>query len=227
MERKSKIWYLENFNFFAELTMEQRTFIRQNTVMRTVEKNDPVYFQEDFAHSIYFLKEGCIKISKFSEKGQEFLVTLLNPGEIFGEASVLGNNKRQEAAIAEESAIFCVMKEEKMRELLLMVPILNLKFSQLLEKRLEKTQKRLEDLSFKSNHQRILDFIRELVKLSSTSDDGEIVIPNRLTHEKIAQLTSTNRQEVSSVFNYLKRNRVIDYNRKSIRVLKIRDLERA
>lgn len=227
LELKSKIWYLENFNFFSELTLDHRTFICQNTVMKTVDKNDPVYFQEDYAHSIYFLKEGRIKISKFSEKGQEFLVTILNPGEIFGEASILGKNLRKEAALAEESATFCVMKEEKMRELLLMSPVLNLKFSQLLEERLEKTQKRLGDLSFKSNHQRIIDFIKELVQVSSEAHGGEIVINNTLTHEKIAQLTSTNRQEVSSVFSYLKRNRVIDYNRKTIRVLKIEDLARS
>lgn len=227
METKSKIWYLENFNFFADLNSEQRSFIHQNTVMKTVQKDDLVYFQKDFAHSIYFLKEGQIRISRFSEKGQEFIITLLKPGEIFGEASIVGQNIRQEAAIVEESATYCIMKEGKMKKLLLMSPAFNFKFSQLLESRLEETQKRLEDLSFKSNHQRILDFLKDLVQVSNNSQDGEIVIDNLLTHDKIAKLTCTNRQEVSSVFSMLKRNKVIDYDRKSIRVLKIHDLERA
>ncbi|MGM0392734.1 MAG: Crp/Fnr family transcriptional regulator [Bacteroidota bacterium] len=73
----------------------------------------------------------------------------LHPGEVFGESSILGNNKRKEAAIAEDTVIFCVMKEEKFRKLLLKSPALNLKFSQLLRKRLEKAQKRLQDISCK------------------------------------------------------------------------------
>ncbi len=224
MKNKSKVWYLENFNFFAELSLEHRTFVCQNTVMRTIQKDELVYFQEDLAHSVYFLKMGRIKISKFSEDGQEFLVTILQPGEVFGEASILGINKRKEAAIAEEQVTFCVMKEEHFRKLLLMSPALNLKFSQLLEDRLEKTQKRLQDLSLKNNQQRIIDFLRETALVSSKEHKGELIINNSLTHQRIAQLTSTNRQEVSSVLSLLKKNRIIDYNRKVIKILKMDQL---
>lgn len=224
MKKKSKVWYLENFNFFAELSLEHRTFICQNTVMRTIQKDELVYFQEDLAHSVYFLKMGRIKISKFSDDGQEFLVTILHPGEVFGEASILGINKRKEAAIAEEPVTFCVMKEEHFRKLLLMSPALNLRFSQLLEDRLEKTQKRLEDLTFKSNQQRIIEFLKNSVK-TSEKNNGIFRINNSLTHDKIAKLTSTNRQEVSSVFSYLKKHHIIDYDRTCIRILDFEKLE--
>lgn len=224
MELKSKIWYLENFNFFSELETEQRTIVCQNTVMKTVDKNEVVYFQESRANSVYFLKEGTIRISKFNSEGEELLMRILHPGEIFGEASIIDNRIRKEAAIAEEKVCFCVMREDKMKELLLMAPALNFKFSQMIEERLEKTQKRLEDLSFKNNHERIVDFIKGLA-ISSDSKNGEIIINNTLTHDKIAKLTSTNRQEVSSVFSYLKKNRIIDYDRKVIRILKMEDLE--
>lgn len=43
MAQKSKVWYLENFNFFCELEMVQRTFICQNTVMKTLKKGEAVY----------------------------------------------------------------------------------------------------------------------------------------------------------------------------------------
>lgn len=223
MEQKSKIWYLENFNFFSELEMKQREFVCKNTVMKSVKKNDSVYFQEGEANCVYFLKEGKIRISKFNAKGEEFLVALLGPGEIFGEASITGNRVRKEAAIAEEDVVFCVMRMDKMKKLLLMSPALNFKFSQMIEERLEKTQKRLEDLSFKNNHERIIDFLKETA-LSSKTLNGSGIIPNSLTHEKIAKLTSTNRQEVSAVFSYLKKKKIIDYNRKQIRVLKGKEL---
>lgn len=224
MEQKSKIWYLENFNFFSELNQEERNYVCQNTKMKSVEKNEAVYFQQGSADRVYFLKEGKIRISKFNPEGEEFLVAFLEPGEIFGEASITGNRVRNEAAIAEEAVVFCVMRKERMKKLLLMSPALNFKFSQMIEARLEKTQKRLEDLSFKNNQERIIDFLKETALISSQKSDGALIINNSLTHEKIAQLTSTNRQEVSAVFSSLKKKQIIDYNRKEIRILKLNEL---
>ena len=191
--------------------------------MRTLKKDEAVYFQNDPSNSVYFLKEGKIRISKFTTTGEEFLVSILGKGEIFGESSITGNKNRKEAAI--EVATYCVMKEEKFRELLLQVPALNLKFIQRLEDKLEKAQQRLHNLSCKNNQQRIIEFLKEMASLSPKGLNGELIINNSLTHQKIAQLTSTNRQEVSSVLSLLKKNKVIDYNRKIIRILKMNGLE--
>lgn len=225
MKSRSKVWYLENFSFFAELDMEVRTFIRQNTIMRQLKKDEAVYFQNDPANSVYFLKEGKIRISKFTPAGEEFVVGILEKGEIFGEAAITDNKNRKEAAIVEEKVTYCVIKEEIFRKLLLMVPTLNLKFSQMLEEKLEKAQKRLQDMSCKNNQQRIIDYLKETASLSPKGSNGEFIINNTLTHQKIAQLTSTNRQEVSSVLSILKKNKIIDYNRKIIRILKMNELK--
>jgi CRP-like cAMP-binding protein len=208
MEEKFK--YLENFNFFSELTMEQKNFICQNTEIKTVKKNEPVYFQESTANSVYFLKEGKVRISKFNKIGQEFLIAILGSGEIFGESAVTGKLTRKEEAVAEETSLLCMMREDKMKELLLLVPKLNLMFSQMIEERLEKIQKRLEDLTFKSNQERIVDFIKESALKSVKDPNGEIIINNSLTHHNIAKLTSTNRQLVSTILSDLKKKNIID-----------------
>ncbi|WP_227009081.1 Crp/Fnr family transcriptional regulator [Christiangramia fulva] len=191
--------------------------------MKTIGKDETVYFQSSPANSVYFLKKGKIKISHCSPEGKEFLVSILEPGEIFGESFLNPSNFRKDAAIAEEEATFCVMSSSNMKKLLLMVPELNLKFTQLIESRLEKLQKRLEDVSLKSNRERILEFLKESALPMAERFGKKLVINNNLTHDKIAQLTSTNRQEVSSVFSSLKKEGIIDYDRKEIHV---KDLER-
>lgn len=95
-------------------------------MMKTVEKDSPIYFQEHLAHSGYFLKEGKVKISRLNGKGQELLIAIIGPGEIFGELSVLNGRKRKNSAIAEEKPTFCVMPEIVMKQLLLRAPVLNL-----------------------------------------------------------------------------------------------------
>ncbi len=187
--------------------------------MKTLEKGDTVYFQNEPANSVYFLKEGKIRISKFSQEGEEFLYAILEKGEVFGEASIINATNRQEAAIVEEKGTYCMMKEEKFKELLLRSPSLNLKFSQMLEDRLLKVQNRLQDLTLKNNQQRIIDFLKDTASMYSKGSNGDCIINSSLTQQKIAQLTATNRREVSSLFSRLKKNRIIDYNRKLIKIV--------
>lgn len=219
MEPKSKIWYIEHFNFFAELTIDQRNFICKNTQMRIVKKQESIYFHESPANSIYFLKDGKIRISKFNADGAEFLIRILGCGEIFGESAVTGKTIREEVATAEEKTMICVMGEEKMQELLLMVPKLGLRFIAIIEERLQKTHKRIEDLTFKNNEERIIDFIKETALQSTKNQKAELTINNSFTQENIAKLTSTNRQLVSAVMNELKKKKIIDYDRKKIKIL--------
>lgn len=80
-------------------------------------------------------------------------------------------------------------------------------------------QKRLEDITFKNSEERILDFLKTTAKNSGQCANGEIIIPSSLTHKNIAKLTSTSRQIVSGVFNDLKKQGIIDYNRREIRIL--------
>ena len=225
MSEADKIWYLENFNFFSELNSDERSFICQNTVMKSVKKGEILYFQNGPANSVYFLKEGRMKISRVNDSGNEFLVALLGPGEIFGESSITGEKTRKDAAFAEEKSLHYIMKKENMRQLLLKSPTLNFKFTQMIETRREKTEKRLEDLIFKNNTERIVDFLIDLAAKHGEGKNGCITIPNSFTHGKVAQLTSTNRQEVSILFSSLKKKKIIEYNRKHIRILRVQDLQ--
>ena len=101
-------------------------------------------FQNDSANSVYFLKEGKISIERFTSTGEEFLIAILEKGEVFGESSITGSSRRKEAAIGEEDVTYCVMEQEKFKKLLMICPALSLKFSQLLEMRLKKHKKDLK-----------------------------------------------------------------------------------
>lgn len=220
MEQSLKIWYLKKFAFFSELTSEQRQFVRHNTKLQAVGKNETIYLEEDTARNVYLLKEGKVRVSKFNPRGTEFLIAILQPGEVFGNSSVFGNSQKRDVAVAEEKSVFYVMREEKMKELLKMNFDLNLRFSKMIQERLEKIQKRLEDITFKNSNERIIEFIKETAFATGISDKNKIVIKNALTHENVAKLTFTSRQLVSTVLSDLKKQKIIDYNRKEMHVLK-------
>ncbi|MCM4157959.1 Crp/Fnr family transcriptional regulator [Gramella sp. AN32] len=225
MDQNLKFWYLNNFILVKELKEEYKNYIHERTIMKSLKKDEMVYFQNDPANSIYFLKEGKVRISQFDKSGNEFLVAILGKGEIFGEASITENSSRQEAAIVEENLTYCVMKDEDFKSLLLMAPELNFKFSQMCVNNLLETKNRLKDFALKNNKQRIIDFLKEPIVNNNATVNGEIVLNDCFTHQKIAQLTSTNRQEVSMVFSDLRKKQIIDYDRKTIKILDLEQLQ--
>ena len=224
MEPKSKIWYLDKFNFFSDLTPDQRNFLCKSSVMRTIKKGEVIYSSGDASVFVYFLKEGKVRISRLNDNGNEIIVALLNPGEIFGESCLTNQGKRGEMAIAEDDIYVCTLGERDMKELMRLNFELNLKVFQTIGLRSKKIEKRLEDLSFKDNKTRIRYFLREAALEYGIKNGEEIEIDNFHTHETISKLTSTTRQNVTTVFNDLKSQQIINYDRS--RKMVIKDIQR-
>ena len=85
MAEKTKLWYLENFNLFSGLNEDSMTALNKISSMRETKKEEPIYFAAEPSRSIYFLKSGRVKITKYFSDGSEKTLAIINPGEIFGE----------------------------------------------------------------------------------------------------------------------------------------------
>jgi CRP-like cAMP-binding protein len=99
---------------------------------------------------------------------------------------------------------------------------LNIRLTKFLGLRMKKLEKRYESLLFKDSRTRIIDFLKEMAEESGEKVGLETRIKLNLTHSDIAKLTATSRQTVTTVLNDLKKNNLINFDRKKIL---IRDLE--
>ncbi len=67
----------------------------------------------DLSTDLFFVKEGCLKIVKKSESGEEILITTIKAGEMIGEVGVLLHKRRSASAVAlEESLVITIPKEK-------------------------------------------------------------------------------------------------------------------
>jgi CRP/FNR family cyclic AMP-dependent transcriptional regulator len=109
MADQSKLWYLENFNLFEMVDKSKMMELDAITSMQEIKKSQPIYFAEDPSGSIFFLKKGRVKLTRISPDGKEFIVALINPGEVFGEMSIFDVGERTDfATTMEESLIFAL-----------------------------------------------------------------------------------------------------------------------
>jgi len=224
MSDKSKLWYLEKFNLFDGMTTQEMEEVEKKTTMRTAKKDQYLFFPEEPSTSIFLLKEGRVKLGSYSDDGKELIKAILSPGEMFGELSVTGEEKRKDFAQAlTDEALICAVGKDTMLEMMEMNPMMSLKITKLIGLRLRKTERRLSDLLFKDARTRVIDLIKELAEEQGKAVGHEILVKHNFTHKDMANLTATSRQTVTTILNELKEKDLIYTERKKIL---IRDLDK-
>lgn len=220
MSEKTKIWYLQNFNLIQGMDESSMEMMDQKSKMKKSPKREVIYFPEERSDNIYMLKEGKVKISRVSEDGKKMTLHLIGPGEIFGESSILGQDKRENIAEVVEDAVICSINRTMFQEMLANNPKMNLSINKFIGLRIRKIQAHVEDLVFKDAQERVVAFLKRYAKtFGKQMIDGWMVRPF-LTHQEIADLTATSRQTVNSILNDLVNNQDIKYTRRYFQVLR-------
>ena len=226
MSAETRLWLLKNFNLLESLSQEEKMKMAEMIRDQSIKKGEYIYFPEESSKNIYFLKEGRVKIGSYSDDGKEIIKAILQPGEIFGELSLVGEEKRSDFAQAmDNNVIICSMQMQDMEMMMQQNASLNFKVTKLIGFRLRKVERRLESLIFKDARTRIIDFIKDMAKEQGKKIGDEILVKHFLTHQDIANLTATSRQTVTTVLNDLKDNDLIYMERNKFLIRDINKLE--
>ncbi|MFQ6605175.1 MAG: Crp/Fnr family transcriptional regulator [Fidelibacterota bacterium] len=222
MSEKTKLWYLKNFNLLERMDEKSMEEMSKMSHMKENAKKEIIYFPDEPSNSIYFLKEGKIKISRITEDGRTTTLDLLGPGEIFGESALLGQDKHTNIAEAVENVVICSINRDMFEDLLKRNPLVTESINKFIGFRLRKIQAQVEDLVFKNAQERIEAFLKRYAKsFGKRMVDGIRVRPF-LAHQEIANLTATARQTVNAVLNDLVQEGKIAYTR---RYFHVKDLD--
>ncbi len=228
MQAKTKFWYLKQINILDSMDETLIEKIGKMTSMSVVKKHQPIYFGDEPSRSIFFLKDGHVKLSRISEDGKEVIIDVVGPGEVFGELSLVSEEgQRDEIAETLDEALVCAMSAADFQKVMKDNPELNLEITKKIGMRLRKIQKRVEDLMFKDVQQRIAGFLFEYANEFGKVKNNIITVNNPLTHQDIALLSGCSRQTTTSILDGLRKARLIDFSREKFVILdldKLRDL---
>ncbi len=214
---RDNIWYFEDVNLFecfCPINGAEERYEKQPK--RTFKKSEFIYMTDDLANQVFFINEGAVKVISYTEEGNEVIKAILHPGEIFGELSVYGEQKRNDYAQAIVDTQVCTLSRTEVVSLMRDVGDFQAFLNKLIGKRVIMTQKRLESLLFKDARTRIAEYILEQADKKSTNTHKGIIIRNYLTHQEIASYTGTSRQTVTTILNQFREQGHIEFDRKKI-----------
>ncbi len=130
-------------------------------------KKEMIYWEGDYAHSLYFIESGSVKTYKSTESGKEFVTGLYGAGHFIGQLSLLNEKGRYvENAIVLEGAELVAIPKEDFIKLLHGNPEISEKFISLISNDLIDVQQHLVAMAFTPVRQRAA---RALLELSENS----------------------------------------------------------
>ena len=220
--KDQSLWYLENIDVNGIFCPKKMGEQHHSLNHREFKKGEYIYLPDQSSDKIYFLTSGRVKIGTYGESGKEITKAILEAGQVFGELSMIGEDKRRDFAYAMETSEACVLSTDEMKGLMKDHNGLSLFFMRIMGSRVLEMENRLESLVFKDSRSRIVEFLVNLVNTRGQRVGYEWVVRKFITHQEIANLTATSRQTVTTVLNELRSDNILTFNRKR---LLVRDLD--
>jgi CRP-like cAMP-binding protein len=188
---------------------QHRTFGRKDTLARV---GDP-------ATELYLLAQGRVRLFSHSPQGRNLTLSVVEPGDIFGELVLFANQRWVSDAQALSDGALYAIPRHKLEVLLEQDPSLVLRVMENLGQRLQAVERRLGDLVFKSVPERLAALLLDLVGPNARQNDIPTRVPNRYTHLQLAEMINTHRETVTKVFNRFRDDRLLDFDRREIVLL--------
>lgn len=226
MNAEAKASFLNQFPLFNSLSEAEKSQLADMMEFKVKSRYSFIYMPGDNSDTIFFLVKGMVKIGTHSGDGKEVIKTLIHPLAMFGELGLVGEPERQDFAQAlREDVHLYVLKVEDFKKVMSLNFELCSNVMSLFGSRLIKAENKLEALIFKDARTRIVDFIKDSVSRQGRRVGFEMLLKHSLTHQDIANITSTSRQTVTLVLNELKKSDLIYFNRGKILVRDMTRLE--
>lgn len=172
--------------------------------------NRTIFWQGDPADSVFFIRQGQVKLSVTSKQGKEAIVAILEAGEFFGEGCLANQPLRMATATAMTDCTLARVERQAMVRLLHEEHGVSETFVSHLLSRNIRFEADLVDQLFNSSEKRLA---RALLLLAHYGAEGktDLVLP-RVNQENLAQMIGTTRSRVSHFMNKFRKHGFIEYN---------------
>ena len=171
--------------------------------------NHTIFKQGEPADSVFYVRNGKVKLAATSEQGKEAIVAVLNGGEFFGEGCLAGQPLRMATATAMTDSTLHRIEQPLMTRMLHEQLDVSEFFVEHLLSRNIRYEEDLVDQLFNSSEKRLARILLLLAHFSE-EDRAEVVLP-RITQEALAQMVGTTRSRVSHFMNQFKNCGCIAY----------------
>lgn len=181
-------------------------------------KGNIVFAQGDEPDALYGVIAGRVRISASAKSGQEVFLSLMEPGDTFGEIAVMDGLPRTASATAVESTTLVAIRRADFIDLLNNEPVVTQHVLRLLCQRLRWTSELVEESAFLDGAARVAKRLMTLAALHGRRDAANR-IALQISQDELAHFLGISRQIVNQHLRDWQRDRWVALGRGRITIL--------
>lgn len=206
---------LEQVPLFGGLSGAELTSIDARMTSLAWSEEQDVYRSGDPAEHLYVLASGRAKAVHLAPDGDEHVVDLLAPGDLFGGLKLLGTAEHNETVRAMTTMCALRVDTGSFRQILLAHPEVAVRALEMTAGRLEQTRSDLSSRSLAPVPQRVAGVLLRLArKFGQRQEDGAILIQLPLSRADIASIAGSTPESVSRAMSSWRTEGIIDSGRR-------------
>ncbi|HNP73230.1 MAG TPA: Crp/Fnr family transcriptional regulator [Kouleothrix sp.] len=210
----SNLATLAEMPLFRDLAPEQLARVNDLLRRKTFPAGTNLISAEEPGEVVYIIFEGTVKVYVTQADGNDVIIAFGGPGDIEGEMSVIDSTSRSANIVTQEQTTVLWLDRLNFQECLRAMPQITYNLLRIMSDRLRLANERIQALCALDVYGRVarqmLAFGRQYGK---TNQQGEIIIPIRLTQSDIASLVGATRERVNQVIASFKGRSYISVDR--------------
>lgn len=213
---------IENLPIFSNMHKTFFATIKKDGRIKEFIKGSYPIGPEDTLKYFYIILEGRLKISQINlQNAKEQTIQILSTGDMFDIIPLLDNRPYEVLAYAIDSCKAIEVKTKTIKELIFTNPEFNRLFMPYIAKNLRDLENLALELSLFDTSTRLIRlFLRNLDK----ENRGKLKLIHDLPHEEIASLIGTVRHVVNRHIQQLKKDGILNVERKKVTIKNIQKL---
>ena len=182
---------------------------------RRVAAGEVLFMKNAAATAVYIVLEGRIRISSIARDGSEFLIGMVEVGQLFGELALIDDSRRTVTAVAEHNGRLLTLERRHL------VPVVEsnlacaLGLAKVLAGHVRSTIDKLESVALYDAKHRIWFKLRSLGRHygAVASEEGALRIDHGLSQQQLANSVGLTRVMVSRQLGFWRDKALVTYGR--------------
>ena len=184
---------------FAGFPEDQLRMLVPVVTRRSVPRASVVMAAGDQIDSLYIIISGRLKVMMGDSEGKEVILSLLGPGEFFGEMGLIDDSPRSASVVAIEACELLAVSKRDFKKCLAENLEMSMAVMRGLVRRLREADRKIGSLALLDVYGRVARLLIDM----SEEVNGQKTVTKRLPKQDIAKMIGASREMVSRVMKDL------------------------
>ncbi|MBB4350666.1 Crp/Fnr family transcriptional regulator [Aliirhizobium cellulosilyticum] len=192
---------IRSISLFDLMPDDELDRLLQHASARRFAQGEAVFEQGGSAGSFFLLLHGRLKVTQVTEDGQQIIVRVVHPGDLFGFARALQRTDYPGTATAVAESVTLAWPTELWPSFVEHNPRLAVTAMQTIGERLEEAHVRIREMSTEEVERRVAHTVLRLAKKAGKQEERGIRIDFLISRQDIAEMTGTTLHTVSRILS--------------------------